>query len=149
MRLRATVQLHGKTATGVSVPAELVAALGSGKRPAVRVSIAGHTWRSPIAPMGGEFVLGISAENRSLSGIAAGDTVDIDLELDTEPRSVKVPADLAEALDRDPEARRFFDSLSYSRQRRHVLAVEGARTATTRARRVDRSVTMLREGRTP
>ena len=64
MRFRATIKQSGRTATGIRVPEEVVAALGSGKRPAVRVTIGGHTYRSTVAPMGGAFMIGVSAENR-------------------------------------------------------------------------------------
>jgi uncharacterized protein YdeI (YjbR/CyaY-like superfamily) len=73
--------------------------------------------------------------------------LDVDLELDTAPREVTVPSDLAAALKRDKEAKRFFDSLSYSRKQRIVLSVEGAKAAETRQRRIDKSVKDLREGR--
>ena len=68
MRFRAIVQLNGKTATGIQVPAEIVARLGSSKRPAVRVTINGHTYRSTVAPLGGAFMLPISAEHRQRLG---------------------------------------------------------------------------------
>ena len=136
MRFSSTVELGGKTATGLEVPAEVVAALDSGKKPAVRVTLNGHTYRSTVATMGGRFLLPLSAENRTAAGVAAGDPVEVEVELDTAPRTVEVPADLAAALDADPAARERFTALSYSLQRRHVLAVEGARTDATRERRV-------------
>jgi hypothetical protein len=92
MRFRATVELGGKTATGVEVPQDVVEGLRSGKRPAVRVTINGYTYRSSVGSMGGRFMLGISAEVRTGAGVQAGDEVDIDVELDTEPREVSVPA---------------------------------------------------------
>jgi hypothetical protein len=130
------------------VPAEVVAALGSSRKPAVRVTINDHTYRSTVATMGGRFMVGVSAEVRAAAGIAAGDQVDVEMELDTAPREVSVPADFAAALDRDPDARRFFDGLSYSNRLRFVLNVEGAKTDETRQRRIDKSVAMLHEGRT-
>ena len=136
MDFTTTVELGGKTATGMEVPAEVVSALGAGRKPAVRVTVGGHTYRSTIATMGGRFLLPLSAENRTAAGVAAGDTVAVHVELDAEPRTVELPADLAVALHADPEARRRFDALSYSHQRRHVLAVEGAKAEETRARRV-------------
>jgi hypothetical protein len=148
MRFRAVLQLGGKTATGVRVPPEVVAALGPSRRPPVRVTINGHTYRSSVASMGGEFMLGVSAEVRERAGVAAGDEVDVDLELDTEPREVTVPPDLADALDRDAAARRFFGGLSYSNRRRLVTAIEDAKTAETRRRRIATTVGKLREGRT-
>src|SRR5918912_3968754 len=99
--------------------------------------------------MGGAYMVGVSAENRAAAGVAAGDEVDVDIELDTEPREVTVPPDLAAALDQDPNARRFFDGLSPSRKQWHVAAVEGARSAETRQRRVGKSGAMWRESRAP
>ena len=136
MRFQSTIELGGKTATGLEVPSSVVVDLGCGKRPAVWVTINGFTYRSTVASMGGRFLLPLSAENRAGAGVAAGDQVDVDVELDTEPRIVTVPDDLRIALDAAPEARRSFDGLSYSEQRRHVLSVTEAKTPETRARRV-------------
>jgi hypothetical protein len=147
MRFRATLQSNGKTATGIRVPPEVVAALGTSRKPAVRVTIAGHTYRSTIATRSGVFLLGVSAENRQAAGVAAGDELDVDLELDTEPREVAVPPDLAEALASDAQARRFFDSLTHSQQQWYVLPIEQAKAAETRERRVAKAIAMLREGR--
>src|SRR5207302_3377952 len=96
-RFRAKVLLAGKTATGVEVPAKIVEGLGSTKRPLVKVTINGHTYRSAIAPMGGVFMLGISEEVRSKAGVEGGDTVDVEVELDTQPREVEVPPELGRA----------------------------------------------------
>ncbi len=147
MRFHATVKLSGKTATGIQVPPEVVDGLGGGKRPPVTVTINGHTYRSSVAPMGGVFMLPVSAEQRAAAGVAAGDEVDVDIELDTQPREVTVPQDLAAALDADPQARAFFDGLSYSNRLRHVLAIEGAKAAETRQRRVVSVVERMHEGR--
>jgi len=147
MRFRGVIQLGGKTATGMRVPPEVVASLGPSKRPAVRVTIKGYTYRSSVASMGGEYMLPVSAEVRESAGVAAGDEVDVDLELDTEPREVTLPPDFTDALDGDVDARRFFDGLSYSNKRRFVLAIEGAKTAETRQRRIASAVSALREGR--
>ncbi|HKT38617.1 MAG TPA: YdeI/OmpD-associated family protein [Ktedonobacterales bacterium] len=143
---RSTVELGGKTATGIQVPAQVVEGLGSGKRPRVRVTINGYTYRSTVAPMGGVYMLPVSAEVRAGAGIAAGDTVDVDVQLDTEPREVTVPADFADALDRDAAARQFFDGLSYSNKQRLVLAIESAKTDETRQRRIATTVSKLHEG---
>ena len=146
MRLHPTVKLGAKTATGIPVPEEVVASLGPSKRPPVRATINGHTYRSTLASRGGRFMLPISEENRTSAGVAAGDEVDVDIELDTEPREVTVPPDLAKALERDVDAKRFFDGLSYSQKQRHVLPIEQAKTAETRQRRIDKALSMLREG---
>lgn len=147
MRFRTTVHLGGKTATGIQVPEEVVAALEAGKRPPVHVTINGYTYRSTVAPMGGEFWLPVSAEVRERSGVSAGDEVEVAVALDTEPREVTVPPDFAAALDADAEGKRFFDGLSYSNQRRLVLSIEGAKTDETRQRRITKTVSMLHEGR--
>jgi hypothetical protein len=147
MRFRATMQQSGKTATGFRIPEEIVAALGSGKRPPVRVTINGHAYRSTVAPMGAVFMIGVSAENRARAGVEAGDVVNVEIELDTAPREVAVPPDLARALKRDPAAMRTFEGLSYSNKQWHVLSVEGAKTPETRQRRLAKSIGLLREGR--
>jgi hypothetical protein len=147
MRFRTTIQQSGKTATGIQVPDEVVEALGSGRRPAVRVTINGYTYRSTVAVMGGVYMVGVNAENRAAARVAGGDEVDVEMELDTAPREVSVPADLAAALDAEPAARHTFDGLSYSNKSWHVLQVEGAKTDETRQRRIARSVDLLKEGR--
>lgn len=147
MRFRASIQLNGRTATGIRVPEEVVERLGAGKRPAVHVTINGFTYRSTVAPMGGAFMLPVSAEVRESAGVAAGDEVDVEIALDSEPREVSVPSDFAAALDVDAAARRFFDGLSYSNKRRFVLSVEEAKTPETRQRRIAKAVDTLREGR--
>jgi len=147
VRFRTTIEQAGKTATGIQVPEEVVQALGSGKRPAVTVTINGYSYRSTVAVLGGRYMVGVSAEHRAGAGVAGGDEVDVDIDLDTAPREVTVPPDLAAALDTEPEARRTFDGLSYSNQSWHVLQVEGAKTDETRQRRIARSVDLLRQGR--
>lgn len=142
-----TVLLSGKTATGIEVPEEIVASLGSGKKPAVRVTIGKHSYRSTVAVMDGKFMLPISAENRTGAGVKAGDVVQVDLELDTEPRELSIPADFAEALDRDARAKQTFEGLSRSARQWHVLSIEGAKTDETRQRRIAKSISTLHEGK--
>jgi hypothetical protein len=147
MRFRATLQQSGKTATGIEVPAKVVEALGAGKRPPVRATINGYTYRSSIASLGGVYMLSVSAEVRERAGVAAGNVVDVDVELDTAPREVAVPDDLAQALKQDAAAKRFFEGLSYSNQRRLVMAIDAAKTAETRQRRIAQTVEKLRAGK--
>jgi hypothetical protein len=147
MRFRTTIVQSGKTATGIEVPGEVMEALGSGRRPAVRVTINGYSYRSTVASLGGKSMVGLSAEHRAGAGVAGGDEVNVDLELDTAPREVTVPDDLAAALEAEPAARATFDGLSYSNRSWHVLQVTGAKTEETRRRRVTRSVEALRQGR--
>ena len=147
MRFRTTILQGDKTATGIRIPPEIVEGLAAGKRPKVSVTIRGFTYRSSIAVVDGAYMVGVSAENRAGAGVAGGDEVDVDLELDTAPREVTEPADFAAALDAEPDARRTFEGLSYSNKSWHVSQVEGAKTDETRQRRIANSVETLREGR--
>jgi len=147
MRFRTTILQGDKTATGIRVPAEVVESLGAGKRPKVSVTIEGYTYRSSIAVMDGVYMVGVSAENRAGAGVAGGDEVDVDIELDTAPRVVEVPDDFAAALDAEPAARRTFDALSYSNQSWHTYQLSAAKTDETRKRRIAKSIEALREGR--
>jgi Domain of unknown function (DUF1905)/Bacteriocin-protection, YdeI or OmpD-Associated len=144
---RATLELHGATATGIEVPADVVERLGGGKRPPVRVTIGVHTYRSTIAPRGGRFLVGVSAENRAAAGVAAGDELDVRLALDTEPREVDVPADLTAALAADPAAGAAFARLSYTHRKEHVRAIEAAKAPETRQRRIAAAIAQLRGAR--
>jgi antitoxin component of MazEF toxin-antitoxin module len=143
MHFHATIQLDGKTATGVTVPDDVVTALGGGNRPRVRVTLAGHTYQTTVRRMGGKFKFPVSAAVREQTGVAAGDEVDIQIALDDSPRELVIPAALAELLDRDPNAKRTFEKLSYTNRKRHVLAVEGAKTEETRKRRLEKIATEL------
>ena len=139
---------EGKTATGFKVPPEVVETLGAGKRPAVTVTVNGYTYRYTVAPFAdGVFMIGVSAEHRAASGLRAGDDLDVTLALDTAPRVVEVPPELAAALEADPTARAFFDGLSYSNKRVFTLSVEGTSNPETKARRVEKAMALMREGR--
>ena len=111
------------------------------------MTINGHTYRSTVAAYGDVYMLPLSAENRTAAGVAAGDTVDVELALDTAPRVVEVPEDFAAAIAADPAAAAFWPTISYSNQRWHVLSIEGAKTPETRQRRIEKSIGLLREGR--
>lgn len=139
-----TARLDGKTAVGIPVPEEVVASLGAGRRVPITVTINGHTYRSSVAPYRGEFMIALSAENRVAAGVEPGDTISVTIEVDREPRVVEVPADLQAALAGSPTAQSAFSALSFSNQKAHVLSVEGAKAADTRARRVAAVVEKLR-----
>jgi hypothetical protein len=143
MEFTAQIQQGGKTATGIEVPPEVVAGLGGGKRPKVSVTINGKTYRSSIAVMGGKFMVGVSAENRALTGVKGGDVVDVTVEPDTAPREVEVPEDFAAALEVVPDAKAAFARMTYSHQRAHVDAINGAKAPETRRRRIDKAVEQL------
>jgi hypothetical protein len=145
VRFHTKILKAGKTATGIEIPNEVVKSLGSSKRPPVRITINGQTYRSTVAVMGGKFMVGVSAENREKTGVAGGDEVDVDIELDTEPREVTVPADFAKALKGNAVARKRFDGLSHSRKQSFVVGIEGAKTEETRERRIRKAMNELSE----
>lgn len=147
MRFRTTLDSAGKNAAGFRVPPEVVEALGKGKRPPVVVTINGYSYRNTVAVYGDEFLIGVAQEHRAPAGVKPGDEIEVDLVLDTAPREVEVPVDLAAALDAAPEAKAFFEGLSYSNKRRYTLSIEDAKSEETRRRRIEKSVSQLRERR--
>ena len=141
------MELGGKTATGIVVPEDVVAALGSGNRPPVTVTLGGHSYRTTVARMGGRFLVPLSAENRTAAGVAAGDQVEVDIVLDGGAREVAVPGDLAAALARDDAARATFDGLSFTHRKEWVRWIEEAKKPETRATRLARTVESLHAGK--
>lgn len=139
--------LLGTTKTGIEVPPEVIAALGSSKKPAVKVTVNGYAYRSTVAVMGGKFMVGVNAERRAAAGVEGGDEIEVELEIDSEPRDVVVPADFGAALDAEPKARAFFDGLSYSQRSWFVLGIEEAKKPETRQNRITKAVERLASGR--
>ncbi|HEY2359234.1 MAG TPA: YdeI/OmpD-associated family protein [Phenylobacterium sp.] len=148
MKFAATVIPSGN-ATAVEVPAEAMKVLGPQARPPIVITINGHSWRSRIALMRGQILVGISAENRAGAGISEGETVEVDLELDEAPREVAEPADLAAALDAAAEVRAAFVRLPFGLKRKYVAEIEQAKNAETRLRRISKLVATLSEPRAP
>ena len=146
MKFHATVLTAGKTATGIEVPDDVLAALG-GRRPAVRATVNGFTFRTTVGSYEGRAMISISAERRASAGVAGGDEVEVELEPDDEPREVAVPADLEAALLAQPEAKVFFEQLSPSHKSAYVLWIESAKKDETRSKRIPEAVEMLRAGR--
>ena len=147
MRFRTTILQSGKTATGIRIPDEVIEALGAGRRPPIRITIRGYAYRSTVAVMGDAYMVGVNADHREAAGVNGGDEVDVEIELDTAPRTVDVPPDLMAALEAEPGARTTFDALSNSNKSWHVLGVTGAKTDETRQRRIAKSIAALKEGR--
>lgn len=138
-----TLRQHpGMNATGISVPPTIIEGLNAGKRPKVTITINGVAYRSTVAVMGGDYMVGVPAEHRDRAGVKGGDTVEVTLELDTAPREVEVPADFAAALDR-AKAREAFDRLSFTHRKEHVRAIAEAKAPETRQRRIDKAVAMV------
>ncbi|MEU8240336.1 YdeI/OmpD-associated family protein [Actinoplanes missouriensis] len=147
MEFRAELRRTGGSTTGFQVADEVVDGLGGGGRPKVVVRVNGFEFRSSIARMGGDYWLGVSSERRAAAGLEGGQTYDVEVELDSAPRTVEVPADLEAALVLEPHVKAFWDSLSFSNQRWHAEQLTSAKTDETRARRLARSLDLLRAGK--
>jgi hypothetical protein len=140
-----TTLLERGQAAAVVLDDEQVAAVGEGaKRFPVVATVNGYTWRTSVVRMGGEFLLGLNREVREGAGVEAGDQVDLQLELDTEPREVEVPPALAAALAADSEALAAFEKLSYTDRKEYARWVAEAKKNETRERRVATTIEQLR-----
>ncbi len=131
---------EGLNATGIRIPAEVIAALGTQKKPKVKVTINGYTYRNTVAVFGDVFMVGVSQEHRAASGLDAGDQVEVTLELDTEPRTVEVPEDLKAALSDKAGALEAFEALSYTMRKEFARQVTEAKAQETRERRIAKIV---------
>jgi len=141
------LQAEGMRATGIEVPEKIVAALGTSKRPPVKVTINGYTYRSTIHVRGGKSLLPVAAEVRKNAGVEAGQSIEVTLEPDTEKREVEVPPDLAKLLKADKAAGEAFEKLAYTHRKEHVRAITDAKSPETRQRRIDKAMEMLRTGK--
>jgi uncharacterized protein YdeI (YjbR/CyaY-like superfamily) len=147
IKLRTTILQAKKTATGIKIPDELVEQLAAGKKPPVKITINGYTYRSSIASMGGVFMVGISAEVRENAGVKGGDEVDVEIELDTEKREVTLLPEFEKALNNNEQAKKFFEGLSFSNKQRYVLPIAQAKTEETKQRRIEKAISDLAEGK--
>jgi hypothetical protein len=133
--------------TGIVVPDEIIERLGAGRRPAVVVNVNGYECRNTVGVMGGKHMISVSAAIRKDTGLKGGDQVHVTLAVAETPRAVEVPADFAAALEAAPPAASFFAALSNSLQRYHVDSIEGAKTSETRRRRIEKAISLFREGK--
>lgn len=136
-------QADDKNATGIRIPAEVIAALGTQKRPKVKVTVNGYTYRNTVAVFGDVFMVGVNQEHRAAAGLTGGDQIEVTIELDTEPRTVEVPEDLRAALSEKEGASEAFDKAAYTRRKEFVRQVEDAKTQETRERRIAKIVAGL------
>ena len=126
-----------------------VAVVGEGaKRFPVVATVNGYTWRTSVARMGGEFLLGLNREVRQGAGVEADDEVDVSIELDVAPREVEVPEALASALAADPEAKACFEDMAFTHRKEYTRWIAEAKREETRQRRVQQALDMIRAGKT-
>ncbi len=147
MKFHTTIKQNEKTATGIQIPNEVIEGLGAGKKPPVKLTVNGYSYRSTVATVDGTFMVGFNADHRAASGMRGGDEIDVEIEVDREPRTVDIPADLAAAFEAEPKASETFDKLSNSMKGYHVAQVTGAKTDDTRRGRIEKSIAVLREGK--
>lgn len=145
MRFETTLHQTGNN-TGIEVPPELVEQLGGGKRAAVRVTVNGYVYPSTIASMGGRFLIPFSSDKRAATGLAGGDPITVELELELTPRVIEPTPDLAAALAASPAAAAAWERLAPSHRKAHVAAIESAKAPETRARRVAGAIEKLEQG---
>jgi hypothetical protein len=126
---------------GFDLPFDPKAEFGKTRAP-VRVTLNGHPFRTTVVAMGGRALIGLNKEVRRATGVAAGDRIEVEVELDDEPRTVEVPAELAAAL--DSETRAYFDALSYTHRKEYVRWIDEAKRDETRRSRVAKAAEMLR-----
>jgi hypothetical protein len=143
MRFTATLEREGKSATGIHVPDDVLEQLGGGRKPAVAVTLNGHTFHLTLGSMGGRAMIPVSAERRGIAGLSAGDVLDIEIVL-AAPPAIELPDDFAAAL-AEADLRERFDALAPSHRKEHVRAIVEAKAAETRARRITKAIEKLRE----
>jgi hypothetical protein len=112
-------------------------------RAPVKVTVNGHTYRSTIAAMGGPPCVPLRKSNREAAGLAGSETVNVRLDLDTEPRAIEPPSDFVKALKAAPPAWTRYQELSFSHRREHVEAIVGAKKPETRERRIANAVRLI------
>lgn len=148
VELTTTLVARGPAAA-IVLGGEHAAAVGEGaKRFPVRATVNGYTWRTTVAPMRGEALLGLNRAVREAAGVQAGDTVEVSIELDTAPREVDVPEVLANALARDHAAKATFEALAFTHRKEYARWVADAKRPETRERRVTQALELLRDGKT-
>lgn len=143
---KTVLHVSGKTATGIKIPPEILEQLGGGKRPLVKVTVNNFTYRSAVAIMGGVPMVGVNSENRESAGIKGGDKIEVAIELDTEERTVDVPAEFQRILDRSSAAKKKFDTLSNSKKKAMIIPIAKAKTEETRNRNIDKAMAILGAG---
>ena len=142
-KFQTTILTTGKTTTGIVIPDEIIEKLNAGKKPPIKVTLNGYTYRSTVAVMGGRYMVGVNSDVRKASGVQGGDTLTVGIELDTEVREVALPSDFKKALDRNPEARKVFETLSNSKKTALVYPIAKAKKEETRMRNIEKALGIL------
>lgn len=139
-----TLVSAGGNNVGIVLADDQLADLGRGKRAPVTVTLNGYTYRSTPGVMGGRNLVGVNAAHRKASGVAAGDTLEVTIEVDDAPRVVEVPEVLATALAADEAASTRWDAWAPSARKEHARSIGDAKTGDTRDRRLAKTMAALR-----
>ena len=143
--IKVKLEKHDKLeATGITIPFDVEEVFGA-KRVPVKAVVNGAEYRGSIVRMGGRYLLGIPKAFREQAGIKAGDNIVVTLEKDEAERTVEVPADLAAELKKDKALKAAWEKLSYTLRKENVRALEEAKQPETRARRLEKTLALLRE----
>ena len=144
MKFKTTILQTGVNTTGIEVSEKMLEQLGGGKRPLVMVTVNNYTYRSAVGKMGNKFMVGLSAENRKNANVSGGDNVEVTMELDTAPRIIEIPEDLQKALDKSKPVKAKFEALAPGKKKAMVHSITDAKSAETRARRIEKTIEGLK-----
>ncbi|HTQ27728.1 MAG TPA: YdeI/OmpD-associated family protein [Puia sp.] len=145
MKYKTTIVQTGNN-TGIHVPEPVLEKLGGGKKPLVKVTLNGYSYRGAVGKMGEKYLVSLSAENRNNANVKGGDVLEVTLELDNEPRVIELPVEWQKALDKNKTAKTSFEKLPPSRKKAMVLSITGAKTEATRKSRIEKAIAELVKG---
>ncbi|WP_080779260.1 YdeI/OmpD-associated family protein [Chryseobacterium phocaeense] len=144
VKYNTTIVQRGNT-TGIKISENILEQLNGGKKPLVKVTLNGYTYRSAVGKMDGEFMISLSAENRANAKVQGGQTLEVTIELDNEPRTVELPAELQAEFDHNADAKSAFEKLAPSRKKAIVLSINEAKTDETRKKRIEKAINSLKD----
>jgi hypothetical protein len=142
MKIKTKILQFGNN-TGIEIKEDMLEKLGGGKRPLITVTLNNYTYRSAVGKMGDRFMISLSSENRKNANVKGGDTLEVQVELDTAPRTVEVPDELQKALDKNKTAKAAFETLAPSKKKAIVMLVTDAKADETRKKRIGKIISDL------
>jgi Bacteriocin-protection, YdeI or OmpD-Associated/Domain of unknown function (DUF1905) len=146
IRFRATVEAARGGGHVVEVDPGLAGSIGAKHRTRVRGDLAGASYRSNLASMGGRLVLGVHKATLETAGVGTGEEVQVTMSVDAQPLPHdEVPEILAKALGRNVAAQKAWESLPPSHRRQYVGHILEAKKEETRKRRVEDAIEKMIE----
>lgn len=126
----------------IEIPGKNLAELGGNKRAPLKVTLNGYTYQSTAAGMNGQVLVVFPTKDREASGVKAGDTLEVTLELDSGYREVDMPTELQKALKQHGLDKVFHD-LNYSTRKEYARQVREAKAEETKQRRIQKVIDAL------